>query len=174
VCYPSKSTPRSLEIRPFWSRVGVFPGQVSSFPSSNGSGRGALDSSGPTTLKRISHVVVGRKSRNPFCRIVCRMVHFFVVGGYPLVSGLTPAAESFSSPGLLEDSAHWTIAELCRNSSTPCEVGPRLKGSLPTSFGVANDTPPLARECASFLFVFRVFFCSRTLTPPQATNQDAN
>jgi hypothetical protein len=53
---------------------------------------------------------------------------FFVVGGYPLVSGLTPAAESFSSPGLLEDSAHWTIAELCRNSSTPCEVGPCLKG----------------------------------------------
>jgi hypothetical protein len=101
----------------------VFPGQVSSFPSSNGSGRGALDSSGPTTLKRISHVVVGRKSRNPFCRIVCRMVHFFVVGGYPLVSGLTPAAESFSSPGLLEDSAHWSIAEPCRNSSTPCEVG---------------------------------------------------
>jgi hypothetical protein len=53
---------------------------------------------------------------------------FFVVGGYPLVSGLTPAAESFSSPGLLEDSAHWTIAELCRNSSTACEVGPCLKG----------------------------------------------
>jgi hypothetical protein len=53
---------------------------------------------------------------------------FFVVGGYPLVSGLTPAAESFSSPGLLEDSAHWTIAELCRNSSTTCEVGPCLEG----------------------------------------------
>jgi hypothetical protein len=119
VCCSSESTPRSLEIRPFWSRVGVFPGQVSSFPSPNGSGRGALDSSGPTTLKRISHVVVGRKSRTLFCRIVRRRVHFFVVGGYPLVSGLTLAAESFSSQGLLEDSAHWTIAELCRDSSTP-------------------------------------------------------
>jgi hypothetical protein len=45
-----------------------------------------------------------------------------VVGGacplqLPLL--LTLAAESFSSPGLLEDSAHWTIAELYRNSSTP-------------------------------------------------------
>ncbi|KAH0817270.1 hypothetical protein GEV33_005521 [Tenebrio molitor] len=42
---------------------------------------------------------------------------------YRLPYGLTPAAESFSSPGLLEDSAHWSIAEPCRNSSTPCEVG---------------------------------------------------
>jgi hypothetical protein len=61
----------------------------------------------------------GEKAEPFCCRIVRRKVHFFVVGGYPLVSGLTPAAESFSSPGLLEDSAHWTIAELCRDSSTP-------------------------------------------------------
>jgi hypothetical protein len=97
----------------------VFPGQVSSFPSSDGSGRGALDSSGPTTLKRISDVVVGRKSRTFFSPYRSPYGTVFVVGGYPLVSGLTPAAESFSSPGLLEDSAHWTIAELCRDPSTP-------------------------------------------------------
>jgi hypothetical protein len=38
------------------------------------------------------------------------------------------SAKSFSSPGLLEDSAHWTIAELCRISSIPCKVRPCRKG----------------------------------------------
>jgi hypothetical protein len=52
------------------------------------SGRGALDSSGPTTLKRISHVIVGRKKRT-FLPYRSPYGTFFVVGGYPLVSDLS-------------------------------------------------------------------------------------
>jgi hypothetical protein len=121
VCSSSESTPRSLEIRPFFGAVlecsrancRLFPRRTDR-DVELWTRQDRPRSSGSTTW------LSGEKNRT--------FLSYRSPYGTFFVSGLTPPAESFSSPGLLEDSAHWTIAELCRNSSTPCEVGPRLKG----------------------------------------------